>query len=409
MQRIFKAMDSIIEFDRVWKKFKKGRKFNSLRDTIPKLFRFRKTPLYEGLKEGEFWALKDVSFNVKKGEVLGIIGPNGAGKSTILKLLFKILAPNKGKVKVKGRVSGLIEVTAGFHPELTGRENVYLNGTIIGMSRKEIDKKFDEIVEFSGIGEFIDTPVKRYSSGMYARLGFSIVAHMRPDILLVDEVLAVGDSAFQVKCAQKMQELLRSGATIVLVSHNLFLVKNLCKRVILLSEGRKVKEGKPDEVIPYYQNLIQKKYESDLAKKKVFESKKELSQNFPVEITEISLNGKNTFCEDEEIRINIDYFAKERIERPVIGLEIIRSDGILCLSSLSNEDGFFLPFIEGRGKIRVNLGRLNLNNGFYRLKISLWAENFMNMYHEKEIIFNIRRREDVLNNAVMKKKVIWEI
>ena len=196
---------NIIEFNHVWKKFKKGEKFNSLRDAIPNLFRSFSNG--NSLEKQEFWALQDVSFQITKGEVLGIIGPNGAGKSTILKLLSRIMKPNKGEMKINGRLSALIEITAGFHPELTGRENAYLNGTILGMRKKEIDAKFDDIVEFSGLREFIDTPVKRYSSGMYSRLGFSVAANMDPDILLVDEVLSVGDIAFQAKCAQKMREL----------------------------------------------------------------------------------------------------------------------------------------------------------------------------------------------------------
>jgi lipopolysaccharide transport system ATP-binding protein len=237
---------NVIEFTNVWKKFKRGEKLNSLRDALPYYFsqslpwnRDRKRPdRNQVLEQSEFWSLEDVSFDVPKGDILGIIGPNGAGKSTILKLLSKIMIPNRGTMTINGRLSALIEVTAGFHPDLTGRENVFLNGTILGMSRKEIDTKFDDIVEFSGLKEFIDTPVKRYSSGMYSRLGFSVAAHMDPDILLVDEVLSVGDIAFQSKSTRKMKELIGSGATIVLVSHDLALIQNLCRRVILLDAGK---------------------------------------------------------------------------------------------------------------------------------------------------------------------------
>src|SRR3989338_5611288 len=235
---------NVIEFENVWKKFKKGEKFNSLRDSIPAFFKsLAGNKSDDILAEKEFWAVKGVSFNVKKADVIGIMGPNGAGKSTILKLLSRIIIPNKGAMRINGRLSALIEVTAGFHPELTGRENIYLNGTILGMKKREIDQKFDEIVEFSGISEFIDTPVKRYSSGMYSRLGFSVAAHVNPDVLLVDEVLSVGDIAFRAKCAQKMRELLKSGATIVLVSHQLSLIQNLCKRVILLDQGEIIMDG----------------------------------------------------------------------------------------------------------------------------------------------------------------------
>lgn len=248
---------SVIQFQNVWKKFRRGEKVNSLREALP-LF-FRNIAKNNGqLKADEFWALQNVSFEVKKGDILGIIGPNGAGKSTILKLLSRIMIPNKGNMQIKGRLSALIEITAGFHPDLTGRENLYLNGAILGMKKKEIDCKFEQIVEFSGISEFIDTPIKRYSSGMTARLGFSVAAHMEPDILLVDEVLSVGDMDFQAKSAQKMKELLNSGATIVFISHNLPLVQKLCKRLILLEKGMVLKDGKPEEIIPYYEALVDK-------------------------------------------------------------------------------------------------------------------------------------------------------
>jgi len=255
-----------IEFNNVWKKFKKGEKFNSLRDTIPNFFKglFLKNDNSIGtLEDKEFWAVKDVNFHIKKGEVVGIIGPNGAGKSTVLKILSGIHIPNKGDMRIYGRLSALIEVTAGFHPELTGRENVYLNGTILGMKKKEIDER----LEFSGIREFIDTPVKRYSSGMFSRLGFSVAAHINPDVLLVDEVLSVGDIAFQAKCAQKMRELLKSNVTIVIVSHNLPLIQNLCQRVILINKGEVTKEGSPNEVIPFYENIVFQQTEEELKRK----------------------------------------------------------------------------------------------------------------------------------------------
>src|SRR3989338_1868091 len=194
-----------VEFNNVWKKFNKGEKVYALRDLIPQMTKRMFTPNKDALKQEEFWAVKDVSFKIKKGEVLGIIGPNGAGKSTILKLLSQIMKPTKGEFVAHGRLSALIEVTAGFHPDFTGRENIYFNAAILGMKKKDIDAKFDQIVDFSGIEEFIDTPVKRNSSGMTARLGFAIAAHVDPEILLVDEVLSVGDKTFQSKCTQKMR------------------------------------------------------------------------------------------------------------------------------------------------------------------------------------------------------------
>ncbi len=200
----------------------------------------------------EFWALKDVSFEVAHGEVVGIIGRNGAGKSTLLKILSQITEPTEGEIRLRGRVASLLEVGTGFHPELSGRENIFLNGAILGMTRAEIKSKFDEIVDFSGIEKFLDTPVKRYSSGMYVRLAFAVAAHLQPEILLVDEVLAVGDIEFQKKCLGKMSAVARSGRTVLFVSHNMAAIEALCSRAILLDHGLEAAEGVPTEVVRTY-------------------------------------------------------------------------------------------------------------------------------------------------------------
>ncbi len=202
-----------------------------------------------------FWALKDVSFEVRHGEVLGMIGRNGAGKSTLLKLLTRISEPSAGEIRLRGRVGSLLEVGTGFHPELTGRENVYLNGAILGMHRHEIDSKFDEIVDFAGVERFIETPVKRYSSGMYLRLAFAVAAHLEPEILLVDEVLAVGDAAFQKKCIGKMGDVARSGRTVLFVSHDMAAVESLCTRCILLHQGKLLANGEPKATIANYLSI----------------------------------------------------------------------------------------------------------------------------------------------------------
>ena len=249
--------DIALEGINVSKKFKKGELYDSLRDLIPaltsQLFRSRNG---KALGQREFWALDDVSFQAYRGEALGIIGHNGAGKSTLLKILSGIMKPTKGSIKVNGRLSALIEVGAGFHQDLTGRENVFLNGAILGMSQHEIRMKFDEIVSFSGLEDFIDTPVKRYSSGMYARLGFSVAAHIHPEILLVDEVLSVGDWSFQKKCANKMKQLIKSGVSVVFISHNLRAVTDLCNKCFLLDHGKIAKTGSPDEVVKFYLDSI---------------------------------------------------------------------------------------------------------------------------------------------------------
>jgi homopolymeric O-antigen transport system ATP-binding protein len=203
-----------------------------------------------------FWALKDVSFEVQRGEVLGIVGRNGAGKSTLLKILTRITDPSEGEIEVRGRMGSLLEVGTGFHPELSGRENVFLNGAILGMRKKEIERKFDEIVEFSEIGRFLDTPVKHYSSGMYMRLAFSVAAHLDPEILIVDEVLAVGDAEFQKKCLGKMGDVAKGGRTVLFVSHNMAAVQSLCTSGVFLSQGRVVKEGTAAEVVQHYLKTI---------------------------------------------------------------------------------------------------------------------------------------------------------
>src|SRR5208283_1781807 len=245
--------DIAIRMEHVYKKFRKGEVYNSLRDLIPALTgqMFQHQELSKGDKR-EFWAVQDLSFEVKHGEAFGIIGHNGAGKSTALKMLSRIMKPTKGRIAVNGRLSALIEVSAGFHCDLTGRENIFLNGTILGMTRKEIQSKLDQIIAFSGIEEFIDTPVKRYSSGMFARLGFSVAAHVDPDVLIVDEVLSVGDSLFQLKCIERMQEVIRGGATVLFVSHNLKAVAEFCHRCLLLEKGRTTAIGTPQDVIATY-------------------------------------------------------------------------------------------------------------------------------------------------------------
>src|SRR5438067_4893754 len=252
--------DAIITVENLGKKYslrhQRKERYTALRDVIAE----KALGFFKNLKSGngvsvskeDFWALKDVSFEVQRGEVVGIIGRNGAGKSTLLKILSRITEPTTGKVGIKGRVASLLEVGTGFHPELTGRVNIFLNGAILGMTKVEIKSKFDEIVAFAETEKFLDTPVKRYSSGMYVRLAFAVAAHLEPEILLVDEVLAVGDAAFQKKCLGKMEEVSRGGRTILFVSHQMAAVQNLCQRGILLKDGQIAKSGPIAEVITSY-------------------------------------------------------------------------------------------------------------------------------------------------------------
>lgn len=254
LPRTSKQSQPEVVFDSVWKKYRRGERFDSLRDWVPSIARrlTRRRPEDGALDRHDFWALRDVSFHVSPGQALGIIGPNGAGKSTILKLLTRILKPTQGACSVRGRVGALIETAAGFHPDLTGRENIYFQGAIMGMKNTEIDRKLTEIIEFSGIGEFIDTQVKRYSSGMNARLGFSIAAHLNPDVLLIDEVIAVGDFAFQQKAYERVKSMVSSDIPVVMVSHQLNRIASLCSHAILLDRGAVVRSGTPSECIAAY-------------------------------------------------------------------------------------------------------------------------------------------------------------
>lgn len=243
-------MQPILEIQNVSKKYRIGQResYLSLRDSLRNIFRF------SGSREEDFWALNNVSFNVEAGESIGIIGRNGAGKSTLLKILSKITPPTEGRIIGRGRIASLLEVGTGFHPELTGRENIYFNGSLLGMKRKEIDRNFSDIVEFSGVEQFLDTPLKHYSSGMQLRLAFAVAAFLEPEVLIIDEVLAVGDAEFQKKCMGKMEDVSKSGRTILFVSHNLAAVENLCSKAILLDKGTVVTQGRVSDVIRAYQS-----------------------------------------------------------------------------------------------------------------------------------------------------------
>lgn len=243
---------SVIKVENLGKSYVLGsqKRDNVLRDVISNAFKFNKKK--ENNSSSKFWAVNDVSFDIQQGERVGIIGHNGAGKSTLLKLLSRITEPSRGKITLKGRVASLLEVGTGFHPDLTGRENIFLNGAILGMRKHEIIKKFDEIVAFSEVEQFLDTPVKRYSSGMYVRLAFSVAAHLEPEVLIVDEVLAVGDAAFQKKCLGKMDSVGREGRTVLFVSHNMSAIKQLCPRTILLSKGKILLDDKTDQTLQRY-------------------------------------------------------------------------------------------------------------------------------------------------------------
>jgi lipopolysaccharide transport system ATP-binding protein len=307
--------DVALRMDHVYKKFRKGEVFNSLRDLVPALTgrMFRQQDL-AGNDKREFWALRDVSFEVKRGEAFGIIGHNGAGKSTILKILSRIMKPTKGSMIVNGRLSALLEVSAGFHQDLTGRENIFLNGTILGMSRREIESKLDQIIAFSELEEFIDTPVKRYSSGMYARLGFSVAAHVDPEVLIVDEVLSVGDYMFQQRCMERMSLILKGGTTVLFVSHNLKAVTELCTRAMLLKKGEVAIAGSADSVVRHYLKDAQQETCAGNESEPVYISKVKISDE---------LGERSTFESGQTAWIDVEITAREKVEKLAVAIGLV--------------------------------------------------------------------------------------
>jgi len=353
-----------IVFDGVWKKFRRGEPHDSLRDLIPamaaRLFhRSGSAPVKD-----EFWALSDVSFEVRAGETLGIIGRNGAGKSTTLKLLTRILRPTRGRSEVRGRVGALIELAAGFHPDLTGRENVFLQGAIMGMRRREIERHLDQIVEFAGIGDFIDTQIKRYSSGMQARLGFSVAAHLEPDVLLIDEVLAVGDLSFQQKCYQRLREFRRSGVAIAFVSHNMQAVSMLCDRVIYLRPGTSPILGDVAEVVQQYVSGQNSAGDPRVAAVRCRLTHRGTSRPVSDPVTPGSW-----------LRLECDLTSSVALPRMGFGMTVRRADGLVVFESGSTMEGHATRDVEAGDPVRCAIEfRANLLRGTYMVEPMLYDE-----------------------------------
>jgi lipopolysaccharide transport system ATP-binding protein len=346
--------------------------------------------------EDVIWALKDVSFEVKQGEVIGIIGRNGAGKSTLLKILSRITEPTSGRAIINGRVSSLLEVGTGFHPELTGRENVYLNGTVLGMTRKEIDRKFDEIVDFSGVEKFIDTSVKRYSSGMQVRLAFAVAAHLEPEIMLVDEVLAVGDIEFQKKCLGKMGEVAKSGRTVLFVSHNMGAITGLCSRAILIADGENVVDGPAATVVAGYVD----KFSSELGASYVCD----LKPNDRVWIKSVALQsvkGVNnaTFLMSEPIRVEC---VLQIVEKSDYTLSLqIKEMNKSAIFHFPNGDALFdMPSEPGVHRIGVEIPPLNLYPGKYLLRVALTDVNRGIQESLERISFQILQDFDICSRPL---------
>jgi ABC-type polysaccharide/polyol phosphate transport system ATPase subunit len=316
-------------------------------------------------KSPTFTALDDVSFAVDTGEALGIIGHNGAGKTTTLKLLSRITAPTAGEILIRGTLSPLIELSSGFHPELTGRENIYLNGAQFGMTRKEIGQKLQSIVEFSEIGRFLDVPVKRYSSGMHLRLAFAIAAHLEPDSLLLDEVLAVGDFAFQRKCLARIDELKQAKKTIVFISHDLAAVERLCDRVLLLSHGRILREGRPREVILEYQQC-------SLTASAPPNFAGQLSRTVECtafSYTSTSRNGSKNVQTGDGMTVTVEFFAKQAVSGLVINVYVYWPSGYLCTHLSTGAEGFTAE--KGPGHVEFDCPVVNLVPGFFLVDVAI--------------------------------------
>ena len=391
-----------IQVENVGKKYllqhqQSGRRYQALRDVIAdkaKSFVKRKSEIGNQKSVEEFWALKDVSFQIAHGDVVGIIGRNGAGKSTLLKLLSRITEPTTGKIRLRGRVASLLEVGTGFHPELTGRENIFLNGAILGMSKAEITRKFDEIVAFAEVEKFLDTPVKRYSSGMYVRLAFAVAAHLEPEILIVDEVLAVGDASFQKKCLGKMQDVSKGGRTVLFVSHNMGAVTSLCRTGIWMQQGRVVKSGPAREIVDDYltTNADSQTAVMDLA---VLPRLGEFGRKFKIEKLEW-LSGL-PLQHGDNISARIHFRTTDDVEDVAIGLGFSTLEGVRLLTVETDFQDGHRPGLKknSTGHVDLTLADLPLAPGLYSLDIGArsgdsFALDYLPGFTQSEIAMGLK-------------------
>ena len=352
-----------------------------------RMYRERNQSLKAALMRGkrakydEFWALRDVSFTIPKGSTFGLMGENGSGKSTLLKCIANILRPDTGSIVTTGKLAALLELGSGFHPELSGRDNVYLNGSILGLSRRELDARFDQIVDFAGVADFIDQPVKNYSSGMYVRLGFSVAINVDPDVLLVDEVLAVGDAAFQQKCTQKFADLRNAGKTIVIVSHDSSVMRGMCDEVAWLEHGRLHSVGKPSEVVDEY-------IDETMAEREDHHTDAQGQDRWgtgEVQLDRLEILGPSGVATSrlrtgEAVTFRVDYTARTRIERPVFGLEIRSLNGEHLWGDHSKTGSCVPDSILGEGSMELTVPRLMLQPGSYEMAASVVDHSLMHTY-----------------------------
>ncbi len=327
-----------------------------------------------------FWALRDVSFTVPRGKTVGVIGPNGAGKSSMLGLVAGTITPTEGHVRAEGRISSLLELGAGFHPDLSGRENVFLNAAILGIPKADVARRFDQIVDFSGLREFIDMPVKHYSSGMYVRLAFAVAIEMNPDILLIDEVLAVGDAAFQMKCLGRIREFQKRGKTILLVSHALETVEEFCDEVLLIHDGKLIRQGEPSSVIFDYL----KSYMVRIGSLNVEEHGTRDVEIRGVRMCDEAGGETATFRTGGRMDVEIAYRARQRVERPVFGFNIKTGNGFYVFGSNTQIENVPIPSLEGEGTIRLRIEPLALMAGKFFLSLAVHSWDHTVQYHRQE-------------------------
>ena len=358
----------------LWNKFQ-GKEESLDPKVIEQIKQQGSTSRFNPENKNEFWALRDINFEVHPGEVVGIIGHNGAGKSTLLKILSRITEPSKGKVIIRGRVSSLLEVGTGFHPDLTGRENTYLNGTLHGMSRREISEVFDEIIDFAQINEFIDTPVKRYSSGMYVRLAFSVAAHLKPEVLIVDEVLAVGDADFQGRCLRKMKEISSEGRTVIFVSHIMTSVKALCSKCYLLKHGRMKSKGDTDSIIEEYLGSDQNLGNNELLEQSSFSCNTGSVVIKSIMLLNANGNMRSSFHFMEDIKILLHLECPRQVDGIVASVYFNTKDGVPISFGCSNDNGKPSYSLQGGTCSLEIVAKACLLPGEYCIKAAIFQES----------------------------------
>lgn len=367
--------------------------------------------------QARFWALRDISFTVSPGDMLGIIGKNGAGKSTLLQLIGGVGRPDEGRVKVNGRIGALLDLGAGFHSDLTGRENVFVSGVVAGLTRREVARRFDCIIEFAELQPFIDNPVRTYSTGMQMRLAFAIAVHTDPDILLVDEFLSVGDLSFQAKCLERITQLKTQGCAIVLISHNAEQIKQLCDEALWLRQGQIVAYGEPEVVAGQYVAEMRSETQRRTPVRPPQRTKTgvELRVNenrfgsLEVEITDVRLLPVSKINSGDSLSVEIEYLSTQPIYAPIFSVSISREDGRICFDTNTATMGLSLPLIKGKGQIKLHLDRLDLGGGRYFVNVGVYEQNWAYAYDYHWQVYPLSISSTVSEKGILCPPRRWEI